>query len=55
MKNFVVYDSQNNEMRLEMDVDTVANSFINQLKSVAGDNLGKQMVPAVVNLRIATE
>lgn len=52
---YLVYDNTTNEMRLEMDVDTVQNSFINQLRTVAGENLGQQMVPAVVNLRIAQE
>ena len=52
---YLVYDNEANEMRLEMDVDTVQNSFINQLRTVAGENLGQQMVPTVVNLRIAQE
>lgn len=52
---YMVYDNATNEMRLEMDVDTVQNSFINELRTVAGESLGEQMVPAVVNLRIKSE
>ena len=52
---YLVYDNASNEMRLEMDVDTVQNSFINELRTVAGESLGEQMVPAVVNLRIKSE
>ena len=50
---YMVYDNSTNEMRLEMDVDTEQNSFINELRTVAGENLGEQMVPTVVNLRIS--
>ena len=49
---YLSYDPEMNEMRLEMDVDTSQNSFINELRTVAGDHLGEQMVPTVVNLRM---
>ena len=49
---YLAYDREVNEMRLEMDVDTSQNSFINELRTVAGENLGDQMVPTVVNLRM---
>ena len=52
---YLAYDTSMNEMRLEMDVDTVQNSFINELRTVAGENLGEQMVPTVVNLRMTTK
>lgn len=50
---YLVYDNSINEMRLEMNVDTEQNSFINELRTVAGENLGEQMVPTVINLRIS--
>ncbi len=52
---YLVYDDKMNEMRLEMDVETGANSFINELRTVAGESLGEQMVPTVVNLRMVAE
>ncbi len=52
---YLAYDTTMNEMRLEMDVDTAQNSFINELRSVAGESLGEQMVPTVVNLRMTAE
>lgn len=52
---YLAYDTSMNEMRLEMDVDTSQNSFINELRSVAGESLGEQMVPTVVNLRMTAE
>ncbi len=52
---FMTYDKETNEMKLEMDVDTIQNSFINELCSVAGKELGEQMVPTVVNLRAVME
>ena len=52
---YMVYDNTMNEMRLEMDVETGANSFINELRAMAGDSLGEQMVPTVVNLRMVAE
>ena len=51
--SYLTYNKASNEMRLEMDVDTAQNAFINELRTVAGDNLGEQMVPAVVNLRMS--
>ncbi|MBR1630144.1 MAG: AMP-binding protein, partial [Lachnospiraceae bacterium] len=52
---YMTYDKEGNEMRLEMDVDTAQNSFINELRSVAGESLGEQMVPTVVNLRMTAK
>ena len=52
---YLTYDPNINEMRLEMDVDTAQNSFVNELRSVAGESLGEQMVPTVVNLRMSAD
>ncbi len=52
---YVVFNKETCEMQLEMDVDTAQNSFINELRAVAGEGLGEQMVPTVVNLRMAGE
>ncbi len=46
----LVYDRNLNEMKLEMNVHTAQDSFINMIRNYAGEKCGQDMVPAVVNI-----
>ncbi|MCR4891952.1 MAG: hypothetical protein K5989_07235, partial [Lachnospiraceae bacterium] len=46
----LVYDRNLNEMKLEMNVRTNQDSFINMIRNYAGEKCGKDMIPAVVNI-----
>ena len=47
---YLAYSTDINEMKLGMDVEVAKDSFINRLRTAAGESLGEQMIPAVVNL-----
>ncbi|MBO6149506.1 MAG: AMP-binding protein [Lachnospiraceae bacterium] len=47
---YLLYDRKINEMKLAMDVETSKDSFVDRLRNYAGENCGKDLVPAVVNI-----
>lgn len=47
---YLVFDKEIREMKLVMDVETNFDSFVNTLRSYAGESAGKDLIPAVVNI-----
>ncbi|MBQ9437060.1 MAG: hypothetical protein IJU50_01890, partial [Lachnospiraceae bacterium] len=47
---YMIFDGKVNEMKLAIDVETCQDSFINRIRNYTGEQCGKKMIPAVVNI-----
>lgn len=47
---YMVYNAEDGDMKLAMDIETSQDSFINRIRSYTEENFGEQLIPAVVNI-----